>query len=44
MIQSVRSESAPELGFGEICARAEKGDDRVAYGNVNDARFLEPGV
>jgi|GEM_PF-5349974 len=30
MIQSVRKESAPELGFGDLCAR-RKGDDRVAY-------------
>ena len=41
MIQSVRKESAPELGFGEICARAEK-ETIASRIDVNDARFLAP--
>ena len=41
MIQSVRKESAPELGFGEICARAAK-ETIASRIDVNDARFLAP--
>ena len=41
MIQSVRKESAPELGFGEICARAAK-ETITSRIDVNDARFLAP--
>ena len=41
MIQTVRKESAPELGFGEICARAAK-ETIASRIDVNDARFLAP--
>lgn len=41
MIQSVKKESAPVLGFGEICALASK-EAITSYVDVNDARFLAP--
>ncbi len=41
MIQSVKKESAPDLGFGEICALASK-EAITSFVNVNDARFLAP--
>ena len=41
MIQSVKKESAPDLGFGEICALASK-EAITSYVDVNDARFLAP--
>ena len=41
MIQSVKKESAPDLGFGEICALAAKEKIRSSV-DVNDARFLAP--
>lgn len=41
MIQSVKKESAPDLGFGEICALASK-EKIISFVNVNDARFLAP--
>ncbi len=41
MIQSVRKEIAPELGFGEICSRAS--ECRIpSLVDVNDQRFLAP--
>ena len=42
MIQSVKKESAPDMGFGEICALASKETIR-SFVDVNDARFLAPG-
>lgn len=41
MIQSVKKESAPDLGFGEICALASK-EAITSFVDVNDARFLAP--
>ena len=41
MIQSVKKESAPDMGFGEICALASKETIR-SFVDVNDARFLAP--
>lgn len=41
MIQSVRKESAPDMGFGEICALAA--EQKIAsLVDANDARFLAP--
>lgn len=41
MIQSVKKESAPDLGFGEICALASK-EKIISFVDANDARFLAP--
>ena len=41
MIQSVRKEFAPELGFGEICERASKCSISSIV-DCNDDRFLAP--
>ena len=41
MIQSVRGEIAPELGYGEICEAASK-TDITSLVNCNDDRFLAP--
>lgn len=41
MIQSVRSEIAPELGFGEICDGASK-CEITSIVDANDSRFLAP--
>ena len=41
MIQSVKKESAPDMGFGEICALASK-EAITSFVDVNDARFLAP--
>ena len=41
MIQSVRCEIAPELGYGEICEAASK-TDITSLVNCNDDRFLAP--
>lgn len=36
-------ESAPDMGFGEICALASKETIR-SFVDVNDARFLAPEI
>ena len=41
MIQSVRGEIAPELGYGEICEAASK-TDITSLVDCNDDRFLAP--
>lgn len=41
MIQSVRKELAPDLGFGEICADASK-TTIPSLVDCNDSRFLSP--
>lgn len=41
MIQSVKKEIAPDMGFGEICERASKSDIPSTV-ECNDDRFLAP--
>lgn len=41
MIQSVRKEIAPDMGFGEICEKASK-CDIASLVDANDDRFLAP--
>lgn len=41
MIQSVRKESAPDMGFGEICALAAE-QKITSLVDANNARFLAP--
>lgn len=41
MINSVRSELAPDMGFGEICNQAARAEIASVV-NANDSRFLAP--